>query len=129
MFKAAPVVRFLLERRKEMDMTETLKTVRTPAYIADEAALRRNLAALKAVKDAGGLQIIYAIKACPFYRIFPIIAEVLDGSTASGPYEAKLGHDYFGKDVHVFSPAYSQSDIDELLSLGGPVHFYFNSVH
>lgn len=112
-----------------MDIVKTFEAVPTPAYIADEAKLRANLATLKAVKDAAGTQIIYAIKACPFYRIFPIIAEVLDGSTASGPYEAKLGKDYFGKEVHVFSPAYAQSDIDDLLALGGPVHFYFNSVH
>ncbi|HEY8964668.1 MAG TPA: carboxynorspermidine decarboxylase, partial [Alphaproteobacteria bacterium] len=111
------------------DIVKTLSSVQTPAYIADEALLRQNLAALKAVKDATGVQIIYAIKACPLYPLFPIIAEVLDGSTASGPYEAKLGHDHFGKEVHVFCPAYAQSDIDQLLAIGGPIHFYFNSVH
>lgn len=103
-------------------------SIQTPAYVADEARLRRNLAVLKDVKDRTSVHIIYAIKACPLYPIFSILAETLDGSTASGYFEAKLGHEHFGKEVHVFNPAYTPRDVDDLLSLNTPVHFYFNSV-
>lgn len=105
-----------------------LDSIQTPAYVADEARLRADLAKFRAIKDATGTQVIYAIKGCPLYHLFPIIAEVLDGSTASGPYEAMLGAKHFGKDVHAFCPAYTQGDINALLALGTPVHLYFNSV-
>ncbi len=107
---------------------EKLDQIQTPAYVADEARLREDLKKFQAVKDRTGTQIIYAIKGCPLYHLFNIIAETLDGSTASGPYEARLGHTHFGKEVHVFCPAYTEADITELLALGTPVHFYFNSV-
>jgi carboxynorspermidine decarboxylase len=70
------------------------------------------------------------MKACPLYPLFPIMAEVLDGSTASGLFEARLGHEHFGpnKEIHVFCPAYTDGEIEGLLALGRPVHFYFNSV-
>ena len=107
---------------------ELLEHVQTPVYMADEMRLREDLEKFKDIKDRTGTQIIYAIKGCPLYPLFSIIAEVLDGSTASGPYEAKLGHTYFGKETHVFCPAYTQNDIDELLALDTEVHFYFNSI-
>ncbi len=107
---------------------DKLNQIQTPAYVADETRLREGLKKFQSIKDKTGTQIIYAIKGCPLYPLFPIIAETLDGSTASGPYEARLGHTHFGKEVHVFCPAYTDSDIDDLLSLGADVHFYFNSV-
>lgn len=100
----------------------------TPAYVADEARLRANLAVIADIKNRTGAQVIYAIKACPLYPIFKILSGVLDGSTASGLNEARLGHEEFGKEVHVFSPAYTEEEIAGLLALGAPVHFYFNSV-
>lgn len=109
------------------NIVEKLAAAPTPAYVADEARLRQNLDLLKNVKAQTGTHILYAIKACPLFPLFPIMAETLDGSTASGLYEARLGMEEFGKEVHVFCPAYTQSEIDGLLALGAPVHFYFNS--
>lgn len=99
-----------------------------PAYVADEAALRANLAVLANVKQQAGCKILYAIKACPLHSLFGIMAETLDGSTASGLYEARLGHEEFGKETHVFCPAYTEAEMQGLLSLGVPVHVYFNSI-
>lgn len=105
-----------------------LDQITTPVYMADETRLRNDLKKYKDIKDRTGTQIIYAIKGCPLYPLFPIVAETLDGSTASGPYEAKLGHTHFGKETHVFCPAYTDKDIEELLAIGTEIHFYFNSV-
>ena len=109
-----------------------LGDIATPAYVADETRLREGLKKFADIKARTGTQIIYAIKGCPLYHLFPIIAETLDGATASGPYEAKLGYNHFGKkgekEIHVFCPAYTLTDIDQLLDMGTPVHFYFNSV-
>ncbi len=37
---------------------------------------------------------------------FPLMRDTLDGTTASGEYEARLGREEFGKEVHVYAPAY-----------------------
>lgn len=60
------------------------------------------------------------------YSLYPVISEYLDGTTASGLYEAKLGHDFFGKETHVYSPAYKQEDFRDLLQYADD--FVFNSV-
>lgn len=105
-----------------------LAGVVSPAYVADEARLAANLAVLAAVKAESGAQIVYAMKACPLHPIFPMISAVLDGSTASGLYEARLGLEAFGKQVHVYCPAYTEAEITALLALGQPLHVYFNTL-
>jgi carboxynorspermidine decarboxylase len=56
---------------------------------------------------------------------FPIVRDTLDGTTASGEYEARLGRAEFGKEVHVYAPAYTQPEVDRLVSIAD--HIYFNS--
>lgn len=56
-----------------------------------------------------------AQKAFSMYAVYPVIREYLAGTTASGLYEARLGHDHFGGETHVFSPAYREADFAELL--------------
>jgi carboxynorspermidine decarboxylase len=109
-------------------LSTKLAAVHAPAYVADEACLRANLLKLAAIKQATGAEIMYAIKACPMQPIFPLIAEYLDGSTASGLFEARLGYEAFGKQLHIFCPAYTDEEIDGLLTLKTPLHLYFNSL-
>ncbi len=51
------------------------------------------------------------------FHFYPLIREYLDGTTASGIYEAKLGAEEFGKQTHVFSPAYRDSEFTALLEI------------
>lgn len=99
--------------------------IRTPAYVLDEAALARNLGTAARIKRETGAKMLLATKAFALPAAFPMIARVLDGSTASGLYEARMGHDEFGKEVHVYSPAYTEPDLAELTRIAG--HIYFNS--
>ena len=78
----------------------------TPAYVLDLARLRQNLATAQRIKTETGAQILLATKAFALPAAFPMLREVLDGTTASGEYEARLGTEDFGKQVHVYSPAY-----------------------
>ncbi|MEL6728232.1 MAG: carboxynorspermidine decarboxylase [Pseudomonadota bacterium] len=57
--------------------------------------------------------------------VFPIMRDYLDGTTASGEQEAKLGADAFGKEVHVYSPAYAPGEVERLSGIAQ--HIYFNS--
>ena len=97
----------------------------TPVYILDVALLKRNLATAARIKTESGAKILLATKAFALPAAFPIMREVLDGTTASGEYEARMGKEDFGKEVHVYSPAYSPGEVERLTKLAH--HIYFNS--
>lgn len=99
--------------------------VPTPAYVIDEAKLVNNLEILKSVQDRTGCKVLLAQKAFSMYATYPLISQYLTGTTASGLYEAKLGREEFGGEVHVFAPAFKDSDMDELLEISD--HIVFNS--
>jgi len=97
----------------------------TPCYIIDEARLIHNLEILKGVEDRTRAKILLAQKAFSCYHVYPLIAEYISGTACSGLFEAKLGCEEMGKENHVFSAAYRESEIDEIISYCG--HIIFNS--
>lgn len=97
----------------------------TPYFVVDEARLRHNLAILKGVFDRTGCKILLAQKAFSMFAAYPIIREYLAGTTASGIFEARLGHEQFGGETHVFSPAYREEEFVQLLQYADD--FVFNS--
>ena len=97
----------------------------TPCYVIDEARLRANLEILRGVQERTGAKILLAQKAFSCYHLYPMIGEYLAGTACSGLYEAKLGAEEMGKENHVFSAAYRESEIDEIFSCCG--HIIFNS--
>ena len=97
----------------------------TPAYILDEAKLLQNLAVLQGVQERTGCRILLAQKAFSMFRVYPVCAQYLAGTTASGLYEARLGREEFGGEVHVFEPAYKPDEMTEICGLADFV--YFNS--
>ncbi|MFI3142593.1 carboxynorspermidine decarboxylase [Streptococcus suis] len=102
-----------------------INQVPTPAYVIDEAKLVNNLEILKSVQDRTGCKVLLAQKAFSMYATYPLISQYLAGTTASGLYEAKLGREEFGGEVHVFAPAFKDNDMDELLEISD--HIVFNS--
>ena len=99
--------------------------IQTPVYVLDEAALKRNLATAARIKKEAGCKILLATKAFALPAAFPLMRQTLDGTTASGEYEARMGHEEFGKEVHVYSPAYSPGEVESLTKIAK--HIYFNS--
>ena len=81
--------------------------MRTPYFLIEERKIVRNLEILADVKRRTGCKILLAQKAYSAFFTYPLIAGYLDGTAASGLYEAKLGKTAFGKETHVFSPAYN----------------------
>ena len=77
------------------------------------------------MQEQAGCKILLAQKAFSMFYAYPLIREYLAGSTASGLYEARLGHEEFGGETHVFSPAYREDEFEELLTYAD--HFVFNS--
>ncbi|MGV3088160.1 carboxynorspermidine decarboxylase [Streptococcus suis] len=99
--------------------------VPTPAYVIDEARLVNNLEILKSVQNRTGCKVLLAQKAFSMYATYPLISQYLAGTTASGLYEAKLGREEFGGEVHVFAPAFKDADLEEILEIAD--HIVFNS--
>ncbi|MCO4499106.1 Carboxynorspermidine/carboxyspermidine decarboxylase [Streptococcus infantarius subsp. infantarius] len=99
--------------------------VPTPAYVIDEAKLVNNLEILKSVQERTGCKVLLAQKAFSMYATYPLISQYLAGTTASGLYEAKLGREEFGGEVHVFAPAFKDADLEEILQIAD--HIVFNS--
>ncbi len=102
-----------------------LYQIPNPCFVVDLGALRRNLAILENVRRRTGARILLAQKAFSMYSVYPLLRTVLDGVCASSPYEARLGREEFGKEVHSFAAAYSREDLCELLALSD--HVVFNS--
>ncbi len=101
--------------------------VKTPCYVVDEDALIENLKVLKKVKERTGCKILLATKAFSMYSTFPLIRKYLDGTCASSLNEARLGFEEFGKEVHTFAPAFSETDFKEISKYSD--HIVFNSMN
>ena len=97
----------------------------SPCYLVDEQALHDNLAILDGIRSRTQAKILLALKAFAMFSLFPSIRKYLDGTCASGLYEAKLGREEFGREVHTYSPAYSEAEFDEILAISN--HVVFNS--
>ncbi|MGN1481122.1 carboxynorspermidine decarboxylase [Porcipelethomonas sp.] len=100
--------------------------IKTPCYVIDEAKLISNLEILKSVQDKTGCKILLAQKAFSNFNFYPLISKYLAGTTASGINEAMLSHDYMpNAENHVFAPAYTESDMSEIVKICD--HIVFNS--
>lgn len=99
--------------------------VDTPAYVIDLARLRRNLETADRLRTQAPCKVLLATKAFALPAAFPMMRPYLDGTTASGVHEARLGHETFGKEVHVYCPAFTTSELSALANTAG--HVYFNS--
>lgn len=115
---------------KEREMTSIVQylltaNTTTPAYVVDIDKLRGTLERLQRVKKESGAKVLLATKAFALPAVFPIMREALDGTTASGLYEARLGREIFGKAVHVYSPAYDETEMRAIVQYAD--HVYFNS--
>ena len=69
----------------------------TPCYVIDEKKLKENLEILAGVRDRTECRILLAQKAFSCFYEYPRIADYLDGTTASGLYEARLGYEEMGE--------------------------------
>ena len=108
-----------------IDIPKILQLAPSPAYVVDLGRLRHNLAILDEVQRRSGAKILMALKAFALWHTFPLIRETLKGVCASSPWEARLGREEFGREVHSFAAAFRESDVRELLTISN--HLVFNS--
>ncbi|MGV2805596.1 carboxynorspermidine decarboxylase, partial [Clostridium perfringens] len=68
----------------------------TPCFGVDEALIEKNLNILNGVMQRTGAKIVLAQKAFSMTAMYPLIGQYLSGTTASGLFEARLGHEEMG---------------------------------
>jgi len=99
--------------------------LQTPYYLLKEEKLEENLKLLEYIQEQSGAKILLALKGFAFTSSFDLVSKYLQGCCASGLYEAKLAYEEFKKEVHTYSPAFKENEIDEILSISN--HIIFNS--
>lgn len=102
-----------------------IDSIKTPAYVCEEAKVRHNLEILKRVKDESGAKIFVALKGFAFSGAMKLVGEYLNGATCSGLYEAKFAKQHLKGDICTYSAAFKDDEIDEILSISN--HIIFNS--
>lgn len=104
---------------------QKFSSLKTPCYVIDEARLIHNLEILHGIEERTGAKILLAQKAFSCYHLYPTIGKYISGTASSGLFEARLGYEEMGKENHVFSAAYREEEIGEIISCCG--HIIFNS--
>jgi len=97
----------------------------SPCWLLEEEKLLENLKTISHIKEQSGAKVLLALKGYALWKSFDTIRPYLDGCCASGLHEAKLAAEAFGKEVHTYSPAYKDEEIEEIATISH--HMVFNS--
>jgi len=100
---------------------------KTPCYVIDEQHLLNNLEKIQWLRKHSGVKTVLALKCFSTWSVFDLMRKYMDGTTSSSLYEARLGYEEFGKEVHAYSVAFAENEISELKQYATKV--IFNSVH
>ncbi len=95
-------------------------------FLISLPALERNARILQEVAERSGAHMLVALKAFSCTRALSALRSGAAGCCASGLYEARLGREHLGGHVAVFSPAYQEAELTELLEIAH--HIDFNSM-
>lgn len=106
--------------------TRITDQVATPCYLMSEDVIEKNCMLLDSVQQRTGARILLALKAFALPAMFPLIGKYLHGICASGPIEAQLGREEFGREVHTYAPAYTPAQMKRVACFSD--HILFNSV-
>lgn len=98
----------------------------TPYYLIDEKRLLRNLKIIENIRRSCGVKFVLALKCFSTWNVFPLISRYMDGTTSSSLYEARLGFEKFGKEVHAYCVAFSKEEIEKAKQFADKI--IFNSV-
>lgn len=107
-------------------MENYFSKITAPAFILDEALLRKNLEKISYVSKQAEVTIILALKGYALWKSFPMIRKYLQGATASSLNEVKLCKEYMGSKAHTYAPTYLKTEIKEIAYKSS--HISFNSL-
>jgi carboxynorspermidine decarboxylase len=99
----------------------------SPCFVLEQKALKANLSKIDYIQKQTDVKFILALKGFAMFSAFPVVRQVISGTTASSLFEAKLGHEEFGSEVHAYAPVYLDHEFTEMKSLC--THISFNSLN
>jgi carboxynorspermidine decarboxylase len=97
----------------------------SPRFEIDLEALEQNVRFLRQVGEEAGAKILLAQKGFSAFSTYGMINQYLWGTTSSGLHEALLAKEFFGKEIHVYAPAFKDEEMDHLVRFAD--HLVFNS--
>jgi len=100
--------------------------LKTPYYFIDEEKLLINLNKINYIRECSNAKFVLALKCFSTWSVFDLMSKYMDGTTSSSLYEAMLGREKFGKEVHAYSVAYPREELLELKNFADKI--IFNSV-
>jgi carboxynorspermidine decarboxylase len=100
--------------------------IRTPYYLIDETKLLKNLEIIGLIREASGAKSVLALKCFSTWCVFDLMRQYLDGTTSSSLFEAQLGKEKFGKEVHAYSVVWSEDELHAVSQFADKI--IFNSV-
>jgi carboxynorspermidine decarboxylase len=120
LLKQAKKHTFAISEKRFLSIKDSLNT---PVYLLDESLIEENMRILRYIKDRTGCKILHALKAYASFSTFPVMSTYLDGVSASGVNEARLGREEFGKEVHTFGAAYNDGEIEDVVAYSNVIIF------
>jgi carboxynorspermidine decarboxylase len=103
-----------------------MKPPATPYYLIDERKLLRNLRIIERVRNESGARSVLALKCFAAWGVFDLMRRYMDGTTSSSLFEARLGHEEFGKETHAYCVGFTRDDIRSVKKYADKI--IFNSV-
>ena len=88
--------------------------VPSPAYVMHLNLLEENGRILQSVADNCGAKILLALKGFACHSTFPALKPYLSGTTSSGLHESLLAKEHFGKEIHIYAPAYKENELKQM---------------
>lgn len=87
----------------------------TPFYLIDETRMIKYLERIDYVRRKSGAKSVLALKCFSNWCVFELMRGYMDGTTSSGVYEARLGHERFGGETHGYCVAYTKGEVKEIV--------------
>lgn len=100
--------------------------LKTPFYLIDLNALKRNMEKIAYVRANSGAKALLALKCFSTWSVFDFMSQYMDGTTSSSLYEVRLGHEKFPGETHAYSVGWSDDEMDEAVSHADKI--IFNSI-
>lgn len=100
-----------------------LERLASPGFVVHLDRLEENCQLLRSVAEQSGAKVLLALKGFACHATFTLIRQYLDGTTSSGLHEALLAQEFFGKEVHVYAPAFKAEELTELKNLAHSIVF------
>jgi len=115
-----------VEKPIQKIIEEAGASFQTPYYLIDESRLLKNLKIIEQVRERTGAKSVLALKCFSTWSVFDLMRQYMDGTTGSSLFEARLGAEKFGKEVHAYSVAFSDEEVKAVKPIATKI--IFNSI-